>query len=148
MIKPLRYNNAIIAFIEDNMEQFFNFESFIAIDLLKIFYIIGVVILPVVSWFFLFWTIKKYAALYRLYRGIKRNIFISIIIWIMSKIKFFKKYIDKSITWGSLSLSQRLKFILLFILLVFFSELIYRLLMEYLIAFMQMHNSLLLLQSK
>lgn len=124
------------------MNSFFSFESFISIETLKVFYMLGVIALPVMSWFFLLWVINKYSALFRFYKGIKHSIIISIIVWVMSKIKFFKKYVDETVTWGSLSAIQKFKFILLFIMLVFFSELFYRLVFEYLIAFMQMHDAL------
>jgi hypothetical protein len=58
------------------------------------------------------------------------------------KIKFFKNKIDEKITWQSLTLTQKLKFILLFIMLVGMSELFLRLIFEYLIAYMQMHEYL------
>ena len=128
--------------MESRMDSFFNFESFISIETLKVFYIFGVIALPVMSWFFLLWVINKYSALFRFYKGVKRSIIISIIVWVMSKIKFFKKYVDEKVTWGSLGATQKLKFILLFIMLVFFSELFYRLVFEYLIGFMQMHDAL------
>ncbi len=128
--------------MESRMNSFFNFESFISIETLKIFYTVGVIALPVVSWFLLLWIINKYSALFRFYKGVRRSIIISVIVWVMSKIKFFKKYIDKKVTWNSLTNTQKLKFLLLFAMLVFFSELFYRLVFEYLIAFMQMHDAL------
>ncbi len=124
------------------MDSFFSFESFISIDALKVFYMLGVIALPVVSWFLLLWVINKYSVLFRFYKGLKRSIIISIIVWVMSKIKFFKKYVDEKVTWGSLNATQKFKFVLLFVMLVFFSELFYRLVLEYLIAFMQMHDAL------
>jgi len=128
--------------MEIYMNSFFSFDTFIALDVLRIFYLLGMIVLPFVSWFFLLWVVNKYSALFRFYKGIQHSIFISIIVWVMSKIKFFKKYVDKKTSWNMLSLTQRLKFILLFMLIVFFSELFYRLLFEYLIAFMQMHDVL------
>ncbi len=124
------------------MDSFFSFKSFISIETLKVFYMLGVIALPVMSWFLLLWVINKYSALFRFYKGLKRSIIISTIIWVMSKIKFFKKYLNEKVTWDTLNTTQKFKLILLFIMLVFFSELFYRLMFEYLIAFMQMHDAL------
>ena len=126
------------------MNSFFNFDILIAIDALKIFYIIGTFVLPIMSWYFLLWILNKYRALFRFYNGMKSSILISILVWFLSKIKFFKKYVDKTITWNSLEFSQKIKFVFLFIFIVFFSELFYRLLFEYLIAFIQMRDALVL----
>jgi len=128
------------------MNSFFSFDTFIALDVLRIFYIVGVVVLPLVSWFSLLWVVNKYSALFRFYKGVKHSLVVSLIVWIMSKIKFFKKYVDKKTSWNTLNFIQKIKFFLLFLFIIFFAELFYRLLFEYLIAFMQMREALVVLK--
>ena len=127
------------------MENFLNFETFIALDLLKLFYLVGSLMMPFILWYSLFWVIKKYAVLIRFYGGLKRSIWLSLLVWLVQKLRFFKKYIDRKITWSVLTLSQKAKFIALYLMVLFFAEVFYRLVLEYLIAFMQMHEQLKLL---
>ena len=60
--------------------------------------------------------------------------------WVVRKIKFFQNQIDKNITWRSLTSTQKLKFVILFLMMVGLSEIFLRMTFEYLIAFMHMHE--------
>lgn len=84
--------------------------------------------------------VRRYAVILRFYKSTKRSLLIILISWIVSKINFFQHKIDQKLSWKSLNTSQKLKFIALFLFIVFFAELFLRLTFEYLIAFMQMHE--------
>ncbi len=122
------------------MQDFIEFKLFIAQDVLTVFYIVIAVILPVVCWFWLSWIVRRYAAVLRFYKETQRSLIISFIVWIVRRINFFQNKIDQKLTWKSLSISQKLKFIAAFLFVVVFSELFLRLTFEYLIAYMQMHE--------
>lgn len=128
-----------IQFLE-TLKEFIQFKIFIAEDVLTVFYLFFAILIPITSWYFLFWLIRRYAVLISLYKSGRYSIFFSIIVWFIRKIKFFRDKIDEKITWLNLNSAQRLKFISLYVLLVFFAELFLRLTFEYLIAFIQMHE--------
>ena len=122
------------------MQDFIQFKLFIAQDVLIIFYIIMVIALPIFSWYWLSWIVRRYAVVLRLYKETKQSLIISFILWLVRRINFFQDKIEQKLSWHSLSKTQKLKFISIFILIVAFSELFLRLLFEYLIAYMQMHE--------
>lgn len=122
------------------MTDFLQFKLFIAQDVLNIFYIVCAIALPFICWFWLSWMVRKYAVIIRLYRSTKRSNIISFITWIVRRINFFQNKIDQKLQWKSLTTTQKFKFIAVFIFIVFFAELFLRLMFEYLIAFMQMHE--------
>lgn len=122
------------------MQDFIQFKVFIAEDLLVIFYIIMAISLPFVIWFWLSWMLRRYAVFLRLYKSTKRSLIVSFIVWIVRRVKFFQSKVDEQLSWKSLSTSQKLKFIAVFLAIVIFSELFLRLMFEYLIAYMQMHE--------
>ena len=124
------------------MSDFFTFKTFLAQDILNLFYIIGVIMIPIVSWITLLWMLRRYAIFIRFYQGVKRSVIITVIIWIIRKIRFFNHHIGKKLTWKALSLSQKLKFVGLYLFILIFAEVFLRLIFEYLIAFMQMHEAL------
>jgi hypothetical protein len=99
--------------------DFLTFKSFISTEVLIGFYYIGAVIFPVSACFFIFWLIKKYEFL-----GISY--------------KTGKEAVKKS-----LSEKQRLILAALFITIFLFMELFWRMLFEFLIAYMQMRDALL-----
>ncbi len=107
-----------------------------------VFYYLGSFLMPIALWISLFWVIKKYAFLEKIYRSDKKSLFVMLIIWLIRKIKFFDKYFYEKLKWRNFSFSQKIKFVLLFIALLFMFELFWRLIFEYLIAFMQMHEAL------
>jgi hypothetical protein len=122
------------------MQEFIQFEFFIAQDVLTIFYIFTAITFPFVCWFWLSWIVRRYAVIIRFYRGAKRSLIITIISWIVRKLKFFKNKMDQKLSWSSFSATQKLKFIAVFLFIVIFGELFLRLIFEYLIAYMQMHE--------
>jgi len=122
------------------MQDFIEFKLFIAQDVLAVFYIVIALVLPFIIWFWLSWMIRRYAVILRFYKSTKRSLFIIFISWLVSKLNFFQNKIDQKLSWKSLSISQKLKFIALFLFMVFFAELFLRLTFEYLIAYMQMHE--------
>ena len=122
------------------MQDFIQFKLFIAQDVLTVFYVVGAIVLPIIIWFWLSWVIRRYATVIKFYKGAKHSLVISFIIWIVSKINFFQKKIAQELTLKSLSISQKLKFFAIFLFIVVFAELFLRLMFEYLIAYMQMHE--------
>ena len=98
--------------------DFLTFKSFISIKVLIIFYYIGALILPVGLWFLINWLIRKY------------NFFDEV----------YKK--GKDIIWKSLDKKQQAKLLILFILFFLFMELFWRMLFEFLIAYMQIRDAL------
>ena len=116
------------------------FEILIAEDVLAVFYVLCALVLPLFAWYFLLWVIRRYAVLYRLYKTGQYSIFFSFILWIVRKIKFFRDKIDERITWQHFTLDQKIKFLALFIMMVGFSELFLRLMFEYLIAYIHIHD--------
>lgn len=124
------------------IKEFLQFQFFVAEDVLSVIYLICVIMIPFVAWYFLFWIIRRYVVVMDLYKTGRYSLFFSILLWVISKIRFFQNKIEENITWNSLSLGQKLKFIGLFLVLVGLSEILLRLTFEYLIAFMQMHDLL------
>lgn len=124
------------------MRDFLLFETFIAENVLTVFYIICALLLPVVCWFWLQWMLKRYAGLLRLYRAHKRSLLLSLILWLLNKLLFFRKRDSQALSWSELNTQQKLKLIIVFVLLVVMAEIFLRLMFEYLIAFIQMHESL------
>ncbi len=122
------------------MQEFIQFKLFIAQDVLTVFYIVMAVVLPFACWFWLSWVIRRYAAVLKLYKDVKYSLIVSFIMWLIRKINFFQNKIDEKLSWKSLSTSQKLKFIAVFLFIVIFAELFLRLTFEYLIAYMQMHE--------
>ncbi len=102
------------------MVDFLTFKSFISIDVLIVFYYMGAVIMPMFIWFFSHWMIDKFSI-------VTDN---------------FKK--GKSIVWSALSVKQKVLFILCFLACFIFMQILWRMMFEYLIAFMQMRDALVL----
>ena len=122
------------------MQEFLQFKLFIAQDVLTVFYIVTAIMLPIACWFWLSWIVRRYATVIKFYEEAKRSLIISFIIWLVRRINFFQNKIDQKLSWKNLSISQKLKFIGMFLFIVVFAELFLRLTFEYLIAFMQMHE--------
>ena len=83
------------------------------------FYYIGAFILPVGIWFLLTWLIGKYKYLNTAYEK------------------------GKTIVWKSLNKQQQAKLLAFFIICFLFMELFWRMLFEFLIAYMQIRDALL-----
>jgi len=130
------------------MLDYLQFKTFIAEDVLTVFYILCALLLPVVTWFWLQWVLKRCAGLLRLYRAHKQSLLLSLVLLLLDKLLFLRKRHAKSLSWSSLKTQQKIKLIVVFLLLVGLAEIFLRLMFEYLIAFMQMRESLQVLSSQ
>lgn len=99
--------------------DFLTFKTFISTETLIIFYYLGAFILPIFSWLLLTWLIQKYKLLNFSYEN------------------------GKELLWKSLSQKQKAKYIAFFIIAFLFMELFWRMLFEFLIAYMQIRDALL-----
>ncbi len=98
--------------------DFLLFKTFISPKALVFFYYFGAVFIPILIWF-----LKD---------------------WLVENIYFIKKCykLTKDIFYKSLSLKRKIIFILLFITAFLFTELLWRMMFEFLIAYMQIRDSL------
>jgi len=99
--------------------DFLTFKSFISTEALIIFYYIGAIILPIGAWYLVGWLLRKYALINIAYEKGKETI------------------------WDSLSRPQKNKALVFFITMFIFMELFWRMLFEFLIAYMQIRDALL-----
>jgi len=99
--------------------DFFTFKSFISTEALIIFYYLGALILPIGLWILLIWLIRKH---------------------ILIKIYYEN---SKEFLWKLLSRKQKAKLIGFYIIIFLFMELFWRMLFEFLIAYMQIRDALL-----
>ena len=99
--------------------DFITFNSFISTQVLIIFYYIGALILPVGIWILLTRLIGKYRFLNATYEN------------------------GKEVIWNTLNKKQQAKLIAFFISCFLFMELFWRMLFEFLIAYMQIRDALL-----
>lgn len=98
--------------------DFLSFKTFISTEALIGFYYLGAIILPVFSWLFINWLIAKYELLNSSYKN------------------------GKKLLWKSLSKKQQTTFVIFFIIAFLFMELFWRMLFEFLIAYMQIRDAL------
>ena len=98
--------------------DFLTFKSFISTEVLIIFYYIGALILPIGIWLLFTWLIGKYHFINTTYEN------------------------GKEIIWKSLNKKQQTKLIGIFIFSFLFMELFWRMLFEFLIAYMQIRDAL------
>ena len=98
--------------------DFLTFKTFISTEALIIFYYLGALILPVGLWLFLTWLINKYRLLNTAFES------------------------GKELLWKSLSRKQQAMFVAFFIIAFLFMELFWRMLFEFLIAYMQIRDAL------
>ena len=99
--------------------DFLTFKTFISTEALIIFYYLGALILPIGLWFLITWLIRKYRLLNTAYEN------------------------GKELLWKSLSRKQQIKLVAFFVISFLFMELFWRMLFEFLIAYMQMRDALL-----
>ena len=98
--------------------DFLTFKTFISTEVLIIFYYIGALILPVGLWILLTRLVRKYRFLDTAYES------------------------GKEMIWKSLTKKQQTKLVSFFITAFLFMELFWRMLFEFLIAYMQMRDAL------
>jgi len=103
--------------------DFLLFERMVSIPVLIFFYMIGALFCPWVMWRCLRWAVVRFSLLEQMY------------------IK------GKSVIWKALPRKQKVRLVLLFVAAFLLAELFWRMLFEYLIAFMQMHDALMKLVS-
>ncbi|WP_415396174.1 DUF4282 domain-containing protein [Sulfurimonas sp. CS5] len=101
------------------MIDFITFKSFISIEVLIVFYYIGVFILPIASWLILIFLIRKYKLFNIVYEK------------------------NKDALWKVLDTNQKIKFILFFLISFLLMQLFWRIFFEFLIAYMQIRDALL-----
>jgi len=102
--------------------DFLTFKTFISTEALIIFYYLGAIILPIGLWLLLTWLIRKYKLLNTAYEN------------------------GKELLWESLNKKQQIKLVAFFVISFLFMELFWRMLFEFLIAYMQMRDALLQIQ--
>lgn len=100
------------------MQDFVIFKTFISPTMLVLFYYIGAIVMPIFIWFTSRWIMKKISMMEESYQ------------------------IAKSMVWKSMSFKSRVIFIFLFIMIFFFMQIIWRMIFEFLIAYMQMREAL------
>ena len=100
------------------MQDILTFKIFISPMTLIIFYCIGAVLMPPFIWFF------------------SR--------WIMKKIDFIEQSYLKSreMAWRSMTLKYKILSVFIFVMMFLFMELLWRMMFEFLIAYMQIREAL------
>ena len=100
------------------MMEFLTFKVFISTDVLIVFYYIGAVIVPVGVWLLVNWFIRKYS--------------------------FFDDALRKARSTVGASINKKQKAILaiVFVLSFLFMEIVWRMMFEFLIAYMQIRDAL------
>ncbi len=99
--------------------DFLTFKDFISIPVLITFYYFGAVIFPFFMWIFSTWLMKKYKSIEALHNK------------------------GKATLWNALTTKQKIKLALAFLVAFLFMELFWRMLFEFLIAYMQIRDALL-----
>lgn len=101
------------------MIDFITFKRFISIEALIFFYYMGAIILPISAGYVAMWLMKKYNIISIAYEK------------------------GKATLWHALTTQQKSKLIALFIFAFIFMELFWRMLFEFLIAYLQIRDALL-----
>ena len=105
--------------------DFLTFKSFISTEVLILFYYIGAIILPVVTWHLVTSLYKKYEFINTAYEKEK------------------EKEKEKEAVWKRLNKKHKNMLIIFFITSFIFMELLWRMMFEFLIAYMQTRDALL-----
>lgn len=98
--------------------DFLSFKEFISIPALIVFYYLGAVVMPVFIWLLILWLIHKYP----LFDNIQQA--------------------GKARLWSILTTKQKLLLAIVFILSFLMMELFWRMMFEFLIAYIQIRNAL------
>lgn len=99
--------------------DFLTFKQFISTEVLIIFYYLGAIVLPVSLLFLGKWLLREFNIINSVYNS------------------------GKAIIWKSLNSGQKIKLTMAFICCFIFMELFWRMLFEFLIAYMQIRDALL-----
>jgi len=100
------------------MTDFLTFNDFISIPVLIGFYYMGALVMPLFIWVFSTWLIKKFGVIADIHKAGKEKL------------------------WSLLTTKQKFLFIATFIMAFLFMELFWRMMFEFLIAYMQIRDSL------
>jgi len=100
------------------MQDFITFKTFISPTMLLLFYYIGAVVMPIFAWLACRWLMEKNTVLKEEHK------------------------VSKHIAKRSMNLKYRLIFIFLFIIIFLFMQIIWRMIFEFLIAYMQIRDVL------
>ena len=100
------------------MQDFITFKIFISPTLLLLFYYIGAAVMPMFAWLACRWLMEKIVILKEEHK------------------------VTKHIAKRSMNLKYRLIFIFLFIIIFLFMQIIWRMIFEFLIAYMQIRDVL------
>lgn len=103
--------------------DFLSFKTFISTEVLIFFYYLGALVMPIAIWLTLIWVIRRFSILNIAYQNTWQAL------------------------WSILSRKQKLLFAGLFLLSFLFMELFWRMLFEFLIAYLQMRDALLAIES-
>jgi len=99
------------------MQDFLTFKTFISPMALIIFYYMGAILMPLFIWFFSRWIMKKITMMEQSYQ------------------------VAKNMTWGSLTLKHKIFFVVLFMMTFLFMQVLWRMMFEFLIAYMQIREA-------
>ncbi len=99
--------------------DFLTFKDFISIPVLITFYYFGAILFPFFMWILSMWFMRKYKSIDAIHTT------------------------GKEMIWRILTTKQKFKLIATFIVAFLFMELFWRMLFEFLIAYMQMRDALL-----
>ena len=100
--------------------DFLTFKSFISPTVLVVFYYMGAIVMPMFIWFVAHWLMKKIVFLEQGYKE------------------------SKKIAWATMSLGYKFLFGVVFVLMFLFMELLWRMMFEFLIAYMQIWKAIVL----
>ncbi|MDQ7031545.1 MAG: DUF4282 domain-containing protein [Desulfonauticus sp.] len=102
----------------DNFLDFLNFKLFISIPILKTIYYVGAILLPLTVGIILMWLVQKSPTIS----------------------SFFEK--SKKLFWNNLQIKHKIILGIIFICCFLLLETIWRMIFEFLIAYIQIRNSL------
>ena len=98
--------------------DFLIFKTFISPIALIVFYYLGAIVMPMFVWFFSRWLMKKMLLAEEMYQQ------------------------SKKILWSKVSTKYKFSFVLLFMMMFLFMELLWRMMFEFLIAYIQIWEAL------
>jgi hypothetical protein len=104
--------------------DFFTFKTFISLDVMRVCYFLGAILMPIASWGFVIWVKRRYMIVNTAYEQGKS--------WLLNLT----------------SLRQRMLLLALFILAFLCAEIIWRMMFEYLLAYLQIRDVLIKLQAQ
>ena len=101
--------------------DFLQFKQFISLNVLIFFYYIGAVVIPVIFWLLTLWLVNKYEVFKRV------------------------NSLTKEFIWKALTIKQKIGLVGFLLLGFLFMELFWRMLFEFLIAYLQIRDAMMLM---